>query len=59
MYVQTRIKSNNPPKNEQGIRLAVYQPQAGLYGSEEDIIETIKVLICCKDCKKWLSCSNY
>ncbi len=52
MYVQTRIKSNNPPKSEQGIRLAVYQPQAGLCGSEEAIIETIKVLICCKDCKK-------
>jgi len=44
MYIQTRIKSDNPPKSGEGIRLAVYQTQAGLCGSSEAINESLKIL---------------
>jgi predicted amidohydrolase len=44
MYIQTRIKNGNPPKRSQGIRLVVYQPQAGLSGSKEAIQESLKTL---------------
>lgn len=45
MYIQTKIKSTGAPKSGEGIRLAVYQVQAGLSGSEEAIdanLETLK-----------------
>jgi len=44
MYIQTRIKSENPPKLGEGIRLAVYQTQGGISGSQEAIDASIEIL---------------
>ena len=44
MYIETRIKSGNPPESGKGIRLAVYQTKAGLCGSEKAIKESIEIL---------------
>ena len=44
MFIQTRIKDSNPPKKGEGIRLAVYQTQAGLSGSKEAIAQSLEIL---------------
>ena len=44
MYIQTRIKSGNPPKSGEGIRLAICQPRGGLSGSKDAIAQNLKVL---------------
>ena len=44
MYIQTRIKSGEPPKSGKGIRLAVYQTRGGLSGSDDAIEASIKIL---------------
>ena len=44
MLIQTRIKDEHPPRKGQGIRLAVYQTQAGLSGSKEAIDKSLEIL---------------
>jgi len=44
MYIQSKIKSTGAPKSGEGIRLAVYQVQAGLSGSQNAIDANLEIL---------------
>lgn len=44
MFIQTRIKNDGPPLPGRGIRLALYQVQAGLSGSQQAINENLAIL---------------
>lgn len=44
MFIETRIKNDGPPLPGRGIRLALYQVQAGLSGSQQAINENLAIL---------------